>query len=85
MKDIPNTYVAYEDLIENCEKAYEQGRADAIEEFKTDIINKIEFEEKWLMICKSNNADTNIVFSALKTCVNVRAEQLKERKNDRKD
>lgn len=60
--------------------AYSRGRTDAIDEFKTDIINKIDFEEKWLMNCKSNNADTNIVFSALKTFANNRAEQLKEQK-----
>lgn len=53
-------------------------RTDAIEEFKTDIINKIDFEDKWLFDCKSNNADTNIAFSALKTFIENRAEQLKE-------
>ena len=49
----------------------------AIDDFLTDIINKINFEDKWLIDCKSNNADTNIAFSALRTFVNERAEQLK--------
>ena len=49
----------------------------AIDDFATDIINKINFEDKWLFDCKSNNADTNIAFSALRTFVNERAEQLK--------
>ena len=49
----------------------------AIDDFLTDIINKINFEDKWLFDCKSNNADTNIAFSALRTFVNERAEQLK--------
>jgi hypothetical protein len=63
--------------ITNTVDAYEKGRTDAIDEYKTDIINKIDFEEKWLFDCKSNNADTNIVLSALKTFVENRAEQLK--------
>ena len=54
-----------------------QIRANAIDDFATDIINKINFEDKWLFDCKSNNADTNIAFSALRTFVNERAEQLK--------
>ena len=49
----------------------------AIDDFLTDIINKINFEDKWLFDCKSNNADTDIAFSALRTFVNERAEQLK--------
>lgn len=49
----------------------------AIDDFSTDIINKISFEDKWLFDCKSNNADTNIAFSALRTFINERAEQLK--------
>lgn len=65
---------------------YEQKvRADAIDEFAEDIINKIYFEEKWLFDCKSNNADTDIMISALKTFVKSRAEQLKEISNCSKD
>lgn len=52
-------------------------RADAIDEFAEDIINKINFEEKWLLDCKSNNSDTNIMFSTLRTFV----KNLKEKKN----
>lgn len=55
-------------------------REEAIDKFAEDILNKINFEEKWLFICKSNNADTNIMISALKTCVKSKAEQLKEQK-----
>ena len=62
-------------------KGYQNGRADAIDEFKKDIINKIDFEDKWLFACKSNNADTSIMFSVLRSFVNNRAEQLKEKKN----
>lgn len=54
-----------------------QIRAKAIDDFATDIINKINFEDKWLFDCKSNNADTNIAFSALITFINERAGQLK--------
>lgn len=54
-----------------------QIRANAIDDFATDIINKINFEDKWLFDCKSNNADTNIAFSALITFINERAGQLK--------
>ena len=62
-----------------------QIRVKAIDDFLTDIINKINFEDKWLFDCKSNNADTNIAFSALRTFVNERAEQLKAGgKNDNK-
>ena len=62
-----------------------QIRVKAIDDFLTDIINKINFEDKWLFDCKSNNADTNIAFSALRTFVNEIAEQLKAGgKNDNK-
>ena len=54
-----------------------QIRVKAIDDFLTDIINKINFEDKWLFDCKSNNADTNIAFSALITFINELAEQLK--------
>ncbi len=64
----------YDRLFKQMEK---QIRANAIDDFATDIINKINFEDKWLFDCKSNNADTNIAFSALRTFVNERAEQLK--------
>ena len=49
----------------------------AIDDFATDIINKINFEHKWLFDCKSNNADTDIAFSALITFINELAEHLK--------
>ena len=54
-------------------------RSKAIDDFLTDIINKINFEDKWLFDCKSNNADTNIVFNSLRTFINERAEQLKKK------
>lgn len=59
------------------DEAERKGYNKAIDDFATDIINKINFEDKWLFECKSNNADTNIVFSALRTFINERAEQLK--------
>ena len=52
-------------------------RNKAIDYFSTDIINKINFEYKWLFDCKSNNADTDIAFSTLITFINELAEQLK--------
>lgn len=64
----------YDRLFKQMEK---QIRAKAIDDFATDIINKINFEDKWLFDCKSNNADTNIAFSALITFINERAGQLK--------
>ena len=64
-------------LNEALEKGKKIGYSKAIDDFSTDIINKINFEDKWLFDCKSNNADTNIAFSALRTFVNERAEQLK--------
>ena len=56
---------------------YANGYNNAIDYFSSDIINKINFEDKWLMDCKSNNEDTNIMFSALRTFINERAEQSK--------
>lgn len=56
------------------DKAYTQGRADAIEELAKDTIDKINFEEKWLSDCKSNNADTSIVFNALRSFVKMRCD-----------
>lgn len=60
---------------------YNKGKADAVDEFRKDIINKINFENEWLFDCKSNNADTDIVFYSLRSFVNDRAQQLKEKKN----
>ena len=68
-----NTMIDTYSAQEYVERAYNK----AIDDFLTDIINKINFEDKWLFDCKSNNADTNIAFSALRTFVNERAEQLK--------
>lgn len=65
------------DMEAHDKKMYQQGRKDAIEEFAEDMLNKIVFEEKWLFDCKSNNADTNIMISALKTFVKSLAEKLK--------
>lgn len=79
---------------EQCAKDHEQlvewleelkDLRQAVDEFKKDIINKINFEDKWLFACKSNNADTDIVFSALRSFVNDRAEQLKEQSMNEHD
>ena len=70
------------DMIDAVNKGYIEGYNKAIDDFLTDIINKINFEDKWLFDCKSNNADTNIAFSALRTFVNERAEQLKAGANN---
>ena len=78
---------AQKDKCEQCAKDHEQlaewleelkELRQAVDEFKKDIIDKINFEDKWLFACKSNNADTDIVFSSLRSFVNDRAEQLKE-------
>lgn len=63
-------------------KQLKKNNNEAIDEFTTDIINKINFEDKWLFCCKSDNADTNIAFGALRSFVKERAEQLKEQHNE---
>lgn len=65
------------DIRDVIEQSFIEGRAEAIDEFAEDIINKINFEEKLLLDCKSNNADTNIMFSGLRTFV----KNLKEHNN----
>lgn len=68
--------------VQEFDDVYNKGRADAIEEFKTDIINKIDFEEKWLMDWNCDNVGTNTSFSVLRTFVEIKAEQLKENNNE---
>ena len=68
-----NTMIDIYQAQEYVEQAYNK----AIDDFSTDIINKINFEHKWLFACKSNNADTDIAFSALITFINELAEHLK--------
>ena len=65
------------DEIEKLSKYAKNQYNKAIDDFSTDIINKINFEYKWLFDCKSDNADTDIAFSALITFINELAEQLK--------
>ena len=64
-----------------CEQAkemYQQGRADAVDDFAKYIREKVLFEEKWLMDCKSSNANTKIAFSSIMTFINSVAEELKK-------
>lgn len=68
---------AFENLTIEDVNMFQLGYNKAIDDFLTDIINKINFEHKWLFDCKSNNADTDIAFSALITFINELAEQLK--------
>ena len=68
---------AFENLTIEDVNMFQLGYNKAIDDFSTDIINKINFEHKWLFDCKSNNADTDIAFSALITFINELAEQLK--------
>ena len=49
-----------------------------IDDFATYIREKVLYEEKWLMDCKSNNANTNITFSSIMTFINSVAEELKK-------
>lgn len=49
-----------------------------IDDFAPYIREKVLFEEKWLMDCKSNNANTNIAFSSIMTFINSVAEELKK-------
>lgn len=65
---------------EQLEEHDKQVRVDVIDEFKTDIINKIDFVEEWLFECKGNITDTNIAFSTVRRFAERRAEQLKENK-----
>ena len=55
-----------------------QIRADAVDDFAKYIREKVLFEEKWLMDCKSNNANINIAFSSIMTFINSVAEELKK-------
>ena len=55
-----------------------QIRTDAIDDFAKYIREKVLFEEKWLMYCKSSNANTNIAFSSIMTFINSVAEELKK-------
>ena len=68
---------AFENLKIEDVNMFQLGYNKAIDDFSTDIINKINFEHKWLFDCKSNNADTDIAFSALITFINELAEHLK--------
>ena len=49
-----------------------------IDDFAKYIREKVLFEEKWLIDCKSNNANTNIAFSSIMTFINSVAEELKK-------
>ena len=49
-----------------------------IDDFAKYIREKVLFEEKWLIDCKSNNANTNIAFSSIMMFINSVAEELKE-------
>ena len=49
-----------------------------IDDFASYILENFLFEEKWLMDCKSNNANTNIAFSSIMTFINSVAKELKE-------
>ena len=55
-----------------------QIRTDAVDDFAKYIREKVLFEEKWLIDCKSNNANTNIAFSSIMTFINSVAEELKK-------
>ena len=68
---------AFENLTIEDVNMFQLGYNKAIDDFSTDVINKINFEHKWLFDCKSNNADTDIAFSALITFINELAEHLK--------
>ena len=48
-----------------------------IDDFAKYIREKVLFEEKWLIDCKSNNANTNIAFSSIMMFINSVAEELK--------
>ena len=43
---------------------YRQGYSKAIDDFAAYIREKVLFEERWLIDCKSSNANTNIAFQA---------------------
>ena len=49
-----------------------------IDDFAAYIREKVLFEERWLVDCKSNNANTNIAFSSIMTFINSVAEELKK-------
>ena len=49
-----------------------------IDDFAAYIREKVLFEERWLVDCKSSNANTNIAFSSIMTFINSVAEELKK-------
>ena len=49
-----------------------------IDDFAAYIREKVLFEERWLVDCKSNNANTNIAFSSIMMFINSVAEELKK-------
>ena len=49
-----------------------------IDDFAAHIREKVLFEEKWLVYCKSSNENTNIAFSSIMTFINSVAEELKK-------
>lgn len=49
-----------------------------IDDFASYIREKVLFEERWLVDCKSSNANTNIAFSSIMTFINSVAEELKK-------
>ena len=55
-----------------------QIRTNAIDDFAKYIREKVLFEERWLVDCKSSNANTNIAFSSIMTFINSVAEELKK-------
>lgn len=60
------------------DEVVKQIRADAVDDFAKYIREKVLFEEKWLIDCKSNNANTNIAFSSIMMFINSVAEELKK-------
>lgn len=51
-----------------------------IENFMNDMIDKINYEEKWLLKAGSLSKDAEIAFSSLKAFARIEADWLKERK-----
>ena len=49
-----------------------------IDDFAAYIREKVLSEERWLVDCKSSNANTNIAFSSIMTFINSVAEELKK-------
>lgn len=54
------------------------SKNDIVDQFMNDMIDKINYEEKWLLKAGSLSKDAEIAMSSLRAFVKLEAERLKE-------